>query len=75
MAKKEWNDARKAKAIQYDQLHYSVVGTKLTRKKADQFRSYCKAQGKSVSAVLAEFVNSVLDQENQKFPNQDDPSK
>lgn len=67
MARKELSPAAKETARQYDNKHYSVIGTKLTREKADLFRNYCKSQGKSVSAVLAEYVNSVLaaDQQNE----------
>lgn len=60
MARKELSSKAKETARQYDNAHFSVIGTKLPREKADSFRNYCKSQGKSVSSVLAEYVNSVL---------------
>lgn len=63
MAKKEWSEKRKETARKYDNIHYSVIGCKLPRAVADSFRDHCKAQGVSVSAALASYVYSVLQDE------------
>ena len=59
-AYKDWSDAQKRAHKKYDQKNYSVVGCKLPRSDADAFRAFCAAQGRSVSAVLAEYVRSCL---------------
>ena len=56
----EWSDSRKEKLKEYNQKNYSVIGCKLPREIADSFRSYCKDQGKTVSAVLAEMIRGKL---------------
>lgn len=60
MARKELSAAAKETARQYDNIHYSVIGTKLTREKADQFRTLCKDQGISVSAALSKYVRAAI---------------
>ena len=60
MARADWSNERKTAARQYDNIHYSVIGTKLTRGKADQFRTLCKDQGISVSAAMSQFVRAAL---------------
>lgn len=60
MAKKEWPQKWKDSAAKYNNEHYSVVGTKLTREKADQFRTLCKRNNVSVSAALSVFVRAAL---------------
>lgn len=60
MARKELSAAAKETAKQYDNIHYSVIGTKLTREKADQFRTLCKDQGISVSTALSVFVRAAI---------------
>jgi hypothetical protein len=60
MAKKEWPQKWKDSATKYNNEHYSVIGTKLTRDKADQFRTLCKDQGISVSAALSQYVRAAI---------------
>lgn len=60
MAKKEWPQKWKDSAAKYNNEHYSVIGTKLTREKADQFRTLCKDQGISVSATLSQYVRAAI---------------
>ena len=60
MARKELSREAKIHAMEYDNIRYSVVGTKLPREKADQFRTLCKDQGISVSAALSVFVRAAL---------------
>ncbi len=43
-----------------DEKNYSVVGAKLPRERADAFRAYCASQGKTVSAVLSDYIYSVI---------------
>ena len=57
----DWSDSRKERHIKYDQKNYSVIGCKLPRPVADQFRQLCKNHGVSVSSVLAAYVRRVLD--------------
>ena len=57
----DWSDSRKERHIKYDQQNYSVLGCKLPRPVADQFREFCAARGVSVSSVLAAYVRRVLD--------------
>lgn len=71
----DWTDSRKEKHIAYDQKNYSVIGCKLNREVADSFRDYCKASGKTVSAVLSEYVKSVLAAECDKVTENPDPGK
>lgn len=58
MARKELSREAKIHAMEYDNIRYSVVGTKLPREKADQFRTLCKSSGVSVSAALSAFVRA-----------------
>lgn len=60
MARADWNNERKTAARQYDNIHYSVIGCKLPRSTADQFRTLCKDQGISVSAALSQYVRAAL---------------
>jgi hypothetical protein len=60
MARKELSTAAKETARQYDNIHYSVIGTKLTREKADQFRALCKSRGVSVSAASSQYVRAAI---------------
>ena len=60
MARKELSREAKIHAMEYDNIRYSVVGTKLPREKADQFRTLCKDQGISVSAALSQYVRAAL---------------
>ena len=48
-----------------DEKNYSVVGAKLPRERADAFRAYCAAQGKTVSAVLSDCIYSIIGREAQ----------
>lgn len=50
---------------EYRNKHYSVVGTSLPRERADSFRAYCAAQGKTVSAVLSDYIYSIIGREAQ----------
>ena len=63
MARKELSRETKIHAMEYDNIHYSVIGAKLTREKADQFRTLCKDQGVSVSAALSVFVRAAIQAE------------
>ena len=56
----DWDQSRKEKHISYDQQHFSVLGCKLPRETADKFRAHCKAQGKTVSGMLSEYVKACL---------------
>ena len=56
----EWSDSRKEKLKEYNQKNYSVIGCKLPREVADTFRSYCKAQGKTVSGMLSDMIRGKL---------------
>lgn len=60
MAKKEWPQKWKDSAAKYNNEHYSVIGAKLTREKADQFRTLCKRENVSVSAALSAFVRAAI---------------
>lgn len=75
--KTAWNrlsPAAKENQIKYNQSNYSVVGTKLPRDRADAFRAYCAAQGKTVSGVLSDYIYSIIGREPDAAPaaeNQD----
>ena len=60
MAKKDWPQKWKDSATKYNNEHYSVIGAKLTRGKADQFRTLCNSSGVSVSAALSQYVRAAL---------------
>lgn len=60
MARKELSREAKIHAMEYDNIRYSVVGTKLPREKADQFRTLCKDQEISVSAALSQYVRAAI---------------
>lgn len=57
-------DAKKNQQA-YKNKHYSVVGASLPRERADAFRAYCAAQGKTVSGVLSEYIYSIIGREPQ----------
>ena len=54
----------------YRNKHYSVVGASLPRERADAFRAYCAAQGKTVSAVLADYIYSIVGREPDAAPTE-----
>ena len=56
----ERTEKEKEYAKNYRNKNYSVLGCSLPRPLADAFRVYCASQGKSVSAVLGEYVREVL---------------
>lgn len=62
----EWMEETKAKQNDWKKKNRSVLACDVSKEVGDKFKAYCKEQGKSVSAVLAEYVNSVLaaDQKN-----------
>lgn len=55
--------AAKENQKQYKNKHYSVVGASLPRERADAFRAWCAAQGRSVSGVLSDYIYSVIGRE------------
>lgn len=60
-------DAKKNQQA-YKNKHYSVVGASLPRERADAFRDWCKAQNKTVSAVLADYIYSIVGREPDAAP-------
>lgn len=75
MARADWSNERKTAARQYDNIHYSVIGTKLTREKADQFRTLCKSSGVSVSAALSQYVRAAIQAETLDIIRDDIPGQ
>ena len=49
-----------SRQYKYDKRHFIVLSTKLRRTKALAFRGLCYEKGKTVNAVLREFINDCL---------------
>ena len=56
----DWPDDRKTTHMAYDKKYYSVLGCKLPRPIADDFRRYCADHGITVSAALAAYIRDTL---------------
>jgi hypothetical protein len=56
----EWMEETKAKQNDWKKKNRSVLACDVSKEIGDKFKAYCKEQGKSVSSVLAEYVNSLL---------------
>ena len=57
----EWPEYRKEKQSEWRRANRSTLATDLPRDAADAFRAWCKAQGKTVSATLAAYVYSCIE--------------
>lgn len=53
-------DARRRAENKYMAAHYTVVACKIQTETADKFREACKADGKTINAVLTDFVNAYI---------------
>lgn len=56
----EWMEETKAKQNDWKKKNRSVLACDVSKEIGEKFKAYCKSKGKSVSSVLAEYVNSVL---------------
>lgn len=54
-------EAQKRASAKYIKEHMLVVGCRITREQAEQFKEYCQGQNSSVNAVLKEFVLSKIE--------------
>lgn len=55
------SEKKKASNNKWDKANMSVLACKVPKEKAEEFRDYCAEQGKSVHAVLLEYVNHCLE--------------
>lgn len=53
-------DAQKRARDKWDKENMTVVACKLKKEQAKAFRQYAKEQGKTVNAVLTEFVAACI---------------
>lgn len=61
IAKKEnKSDARRRAQNKYDAAHYTVIACKIQKETADAFRASAAGRGKTVNAVLTDFVNEYI---------------
>lgn len=56
----DWTDDAKRRQNDYKKRERATIAADLPRETADRFREYCAASGRSVSAVIAEYVRSVV---------------
>lgn len=50
-----------SRQYKYDKRHFIVLSTKIRRSKAIAFKGLCYEKGKTVNAVLREYVNDCLE--------------
>lgn len=55
------SEKKKASNNKWDKANMSVLACKVPKEKAEAFRDYCAEQGKSVHAVLLEYVNRCIE--------------
>lgn len=53
-------DARRRANEKYHREHIASLACRVRKETAEEFKQYCEAQGKTVNAVLAEFVRQCL---------------
>lgn len=56
----DWSENARARQNQYKKRERATIAADLPRETADRFREYCAASGRSVSAVIADYVRSVV---------------
>lgn len=56
----DWSEDARARQNQYKKRERATIAADLPRETADRFRQYCAASGRSVSAVIADYVRSVV---------------
>lgn len=59
--REEWPESRKENHKRWQKANRSTLAADVPRDAADAFRALCKAQGKSVSAALAAYVYTCLE--------------
>ncbi len=55
------SESQKKSSAKWDKANMSVLACKVPKEKAEAFRDYCADQGKSVHAVLLEYVNRCIE--------------
>lgn len=55
------SEKKKASNNKWDKANMCVLACKVPKEKAEAFRDYCAERGKSVHAVLLEYVNHCLE--------------
>ena len=55
------SESQKKSSAKWDKENMSVLACKVPKEKAEAFRDYCADQGKSVHAVLLEYVNRCIE--------------
>ena len=55
------SESQKKASAKWDKNHAATLACKVTKEKAEAFRDYCADQGKSVHAVLLEYVNRCIE--------------
>lgn len=53
-------DQQRQSQKEYDLTHFRVAACKISIDKYEQFQTYAKSQGKTVSGLLAAFVNDCI---------------
>ena len=55
-----WGEERKKNQVAWQKENRVQLAVNVDKKTGDSFRVYCESKGKSVSAVLGEYVRQVL---------------
>lgn len=56
----DWTEDAKRRQNDYKKRERATIAADLPRETADRFKQYCAAQGKTVSAVLAEYIRAQI---------------
>lgn len=56
----DWSEDARERQRSYQRRERATIAADLPRETADRFRQYCAASGRSVSAVIADYVRSVV---------------
>lgn len=63
-----WSDARKKTQVQWQKENRMKCAADVPREVGETFRAWCKSQNKTVSAVLADYIYSIVGREPDATP-------
>ena len=56
------SESQKRASLKWDKENMTTLGCKVKKEQAEKFKSYCKNQGKTSTAVLREYVLDCIDE-------------
>lgn len=68
LPRSEWAESTRKKQSDWIKNNRSNMTASVPKEIGDSFRAYCAAQGKTVSAVLADYIYSIVGRETDAAP-------